>query len=103
MFFSDLGRGKLEGYNNNNNNNNNVSVGREGSGKVKSSMGDILCPPAMFSARTFDQLSNVSGDAGAKKVFNALDSTERVSIPDSEAIDIDTIEDLARAASTQPA
>jgi xanthine/CO dehydrogenase XdhC/CoxF family maturation factor/CTP:molybdopterin cytidylyltransferase MocA len=70
---------------------------------VMSSMGDVLCPPAIFSARTFDQLSNVSGDAGAKKVFNALGNTERVSIPDSEAIDIDTIEDLARAASAQPA
>lgn len=70
---------------------------------VMSSMGDVLCPPAIFSARTFDPLSNISGDAGAKKVFNSLSITETVSIPEDEAIDIDTIEDLARAASAQPA
>jgi xanthine dehydrogenase accessory factor len=34
---------------------------------------------------------------GARQVFQSLDRTKTVSLPESDALDIDTTEDLARA------
>lgn len=60
---------------------------------------DTLCPPAIFSRAVFDQLANISGDTGARHVFRALEHTATIPLTESEAIDIDTTEDLARATS----
>jgi xanthine/CO dehydrogenase XdhC/CoxF family maturation factor/CTP:molybdopterin cytidylyltransferase MocA len=64
---------------------------------VMSSARESNCPPAIFSRSTFEQLTNLSGDMGARQVFQSLDRTKTVSLPESDALDIDTTEDLARA------
>ncbi|MEZ6001142.1 NTP transferase domain-containing protein [Hyphomonas sp.] len=64
---------------------------------------NALCPPAIFSKATFDQLKSISGDVGAKQVFRALSHTQTCQLPDSNAPDIDTVEDLARATGALPA
>ena len=63
---------------------------------------DALCPPAIFSKATFEQLLNISGDTGAKHVFRSLSHTQTCPLPEREAFDIDTIEDLARATGALP-
>lgn len=64
---------------------------------VMSSVGDTLCPPAIFSRNTFDALGNIPGDVGARHVFRSLNNTKTIPLPQQEAIDIDTTEDLAWA------
>ena len=46
------------------------------------------------------QLTNLAGDMGARQVFMSLDRTKTVRLPESDALDIDTTEDLARATGT---
>ena len=64
---------------------------------------DTLCPPAIFSKATFDQLAGISGDVGARHIFRSLSETQTCQLPDSEALDVDTVEDLARATGALPA
>ncbi|WP_321489267.1 NTP transferase domain-containing protein [uncultured Hyphomonas sp.] len=64
---------------------------------------DTLCPPAIFSEATFGQLAGISGDVGARHIFRSLNLTRTCQLPDSEALDIDTTEDLARATGALPA
>ncbi len=64
---------------------------------VMSATGDTLCPPAIFSRNTFNALVNIPGDVGARRVFRSLSDTKTIPLPQQEAIDVDTTEDLARA------
>ena len=54
-----------------------------------------LLPPALFSSQHFDRLEQLSGDKGAKKLFNSIPARATVSLAPEEAIDIDTQDELA--------
>ena len=62
-----------------------------------SKVGGVLCPPALFHHSTFDALAALSGDAGAKSLFNGLSNTATVDLAPECALDIDTTADLDRA------
>lgn len=64
---------------------------------VMSITDNVLCPPATFARETFPRLMDISGDTGAKAVFKSLSRTATLPLPPAQAIDIDTVEDLARA------
>ncbi|WP_084421298.1 NTP transferase domain-containing protein [Henriciella litoralis] len=68
-----------------------------GKSSVMSQTGDVLCPPAIFHHTTFDALKKLTGDAGAKSVFNKLAETATVDLPPQSAIDIDSVSDLEHA------
>ena len=60
----------------------------------------IQCPPAIFASETFAALLELEGDAGAKSVFRSLPGHRTVALSSRLALDIDTQDDLARAAGT---
>ena len=55
-----------------------------------------LMPPALFRRDQFADLKKLSGDRGAKSVFDGLTSTATVNLSPEAAIDIDTRQDLER-------
>lgn len=57
----------------------------------------VLCPPALFKRDQFEALKRLTGDAGARSVFQTLSQTRTVKLPDHLAMDIDRVEDLKRA------
>lgn len=63
---------------------------------VMSQSNGILMPPALFTRTHFDKLMQLTGDRGARAIFQALEQTAIVPISDRAAIDIDTKDDLAR-------
>jgi len=56
-----------------------------------------LCPPALFKRESFDALSNLHGDKGAKSVFMRLENVSTLQLTDIMGLDIDTAEDLSRS------
>lgn len=70
---------------------------RQGRTAVMSKVDGILCPPAIFHHSTFDALTKLSGDTGAKSLFNQLSNTATVDLAPDRALDIDTTADLDRA------
>ena len=70
---------------------------RQGRTAVMSKVDGILCPPAIFHAATFDELTRLSGDSGAKALFGKLTNTATLDLPPESALDIDTTADLDRA------
>lgn len=63
-----------------------------------SELARTLLPPAIFGRSVFERLTALTGDAGARQVFDALDNTATVSLPPNSGGDVDTREDLARLA-----
>ncbi|HCI47296.1 MAG TPA: xanthine dehydrogenase [Rhodospirillaceae bacterium] len=63
---------------------------------VMSRFADTTTPPAMFSAHLFDALEKLTGDRGAKQLFNQLENTATLDMPAECAVDIDTAQDLNR-------
>ncbi|WP_084396847.1 NTP transferase domain-containing protein [Henriciella aquimarina] len=61
---------------------------------VMSATGDTRLPPAIFSRAVFDRLGALTGDTGAKRVFETLDNTATVALSPDQAVDIDTTDDL---------
>jgi CTP:molybdopterin cytidylyltransferase MocA len=55
--------------------------------------GDRRGPPACFSRRFFGEIISQSGDQGARSILKNLPLDALVSLPQEEAIDIDTYED----------
>ena len=56
---------------------------------------EALQPPAIFGARAFGRLQALSGDRGARGVFDALGQTREIPLAAHEALDIDTPAELA--------
>lgn len=64
----------------------------------------VLCPPALFKRDQFAKLSGISGDRGAKSIFQDIAFGARtITLSAHAAIDIDCIEDLNRAKETEHA
>ena len=65
--------------------------------------GDRPGVPAIFPARFFADLANISGDRGARGLLGSLTARELdlVEMPEAE-IDLDTPQDLARLAGSDP-
>jgi CTP:molybdopterin cytidylyltransferase MocA len=68
---------------------------------VMSATQETLRPPAIFRREVFDQLMSLSGDAGARKVFDRLSATATVELPEPAAADVDTRADLERLGARQ--
>jgi xanthine dehydrogenase accessory factor len=62
---------------------------------VMTDTGATLCPPAYFHASTFPALMQLSGDHGAKRVFNTLRNTRTVHLAPELATDVDYVADLS--------
>ena len=56
-----------------------------------------MSPPALFHRRLFGALSNLSGDKGARAIFQARDNTATIDLSTEHAFDVDTQDDLDRA------
>ena len=66
---------------------------KTGKGIVASAYSDTFGTPVLFSSRYFDELVNLKGNEGAKKLLQRY-KDDVVSIPfEKGAVDIDTIED----------
>jgi xanthine dehydrogenase accessory factor len=66
------------------------------------SCADERCaPPALFKREHFDRLLNLTGDQGAKQIFESID-VGAITLPiDPDALrDVDTLDDLARMKET---
>lgn len=57
---------------------------------------DGRSPPALFGARWFSQLRDLSGDRGANKLLKAQPKNAGVAAPEETLADIDTRDDLNR-------
>lgn len=62
----------------------------------------VLMPPAVFARASFNDLAQLSGDTGARAIFDALPNTTTRLIATTEAIDIDTPDDLAKHTGGSP-
>ncbi|MCR9269730.1 MAG: NTP transferase domain-containing protein [Hyphomonadaceae bacterium] len=68
---------------------------------IMSEANGVLYPPALFKRRHFDALAELTGDRGAKSVFEGLEhGAATASITPQEAIDIDRVSDLTRRQET---
>ncbi|MEO1029202.1 MAG: nucleotidyltransferase family protein [Pseudomonadota bacterium] len=61
---------------------------------VMSEVDGRLQPPAVFAKDVLPELKQLTGDTGARKLFQELERTDTVSLRKHKAFDIDTIEDL---------
>ncbi len=68
----------------------------EGAPAAMSLTNGVLCPPAIVSRKTFQDLMHIDGDQGAKQAIARLPGMCSIAMPPNEAIDIDTIDDLLR-------
>jgi molybdenum cofactor cytidylyltransferase len=74
-----------------------VGAYESGASIAASEHAGCLRVPALFSARWFDELEALSGDAGARRLLELhRDEVAAVPLPDGEEPDVDTPEDLAR-------
>ncbi|MEO0816757.1 MAG: NTP transferase domain-containing protein [Pseudomonadota bacterium] len=55
----------------------------------------VLCPPALFHHSVFSKLRNLTGDRGARGVFDELENTGVVDLAPHLARDVDCVDDLA--------
>lgn len=64
---------------------------------IASSYGETIGTPALFARKMFGELSQLSGDRGAKGLINKYRNTDLalVSVPEAQ-FDIDTADDVAR-------
>lgn len=62
---------------------------------VMTDAGGTLMPPAIFARRHFEALSILSGDRGARSVFEGLSATGTLPLDAGLARDVDTPADLA--------
>lgn len=62
---------------------------------VMTDAGGTLMPPAIFARRHFEALSILSGDRGARRVFEGLSATGTLPLDPALARDVDTPADLA--------
>ena len=70
---------------------------REDVTAIMSRTGALLSPPALFKREHFDSLAKLTGDQGAKRLFNAIETgTVTLEIDEESAQDVDTVADLAR-------
>jgi xanthine dehydrogenase accessory factor len=60
-------------------------------------VGDVLCPPALFTRACFGELLELEGDRGAKAVFERQRRRRTIDIEPELALDIDGFSDLRRA------
>ena len=67
---------------------------------VMTTVQDFLTPPALFSREQLASLKQLTGDKGAKAVFNALENTMMTPLAKHYAVDIDTMDDLLAARDT---
>lgn len=65
---------------------------------VLTRVGEALSPPAIFGRALFPRLQALSGDAGARQILGGMAGIASVPLDPRHALDIDTREDLARAA-----
>lgn len=65
---------------------------------VMSRRGQALLPPAIFARHAFDRLTTLAGDVGARQVFETLENTAILDLPEGTGADVDTRDDLARLA-----
>ena len=61
---------------------------------VMSQSEGVLLPPAAFASSKFEELLELKGDAGAKKVFLNSRSKAVIDLPIDKAMDVDTSADL---------
>ncbi|MEL7488205.1 MAG: NTP transferase domain-containing protein [Pseudomonadota bacterium] len=69
----------------------------DGAAAVFSKGGDAFGPPAFFARSTFDALSRLEGDQGARGLRDRLGATATVAVQPDDMIDVDSVDDLARA------
>ena len=73
-----------------------MNLTQSGRGIIASNYGNSLGPPVIFSRKYFPELLRLSGDKGAKSIFNKhQDDVLSLDFPDG-LIDIDTAQDLIR-------
>lgn len=75
-----------------------VTAFRSGSGAVISRAAGTVSPPALFSRPFFDDLAGLTGDQGALGIFRSCPTGLIIEAPARQGLDIDTPEDLRRAA-----
>ncbi len=64
---------------------------------VMTECNDVLSPPALFKKNLFEALSSVTGDRGAKSVFQSLAvGVETIKVSAAAAMDVDHVADLER-------
>lgn len=64
---------------------------------VFSEVEGIPCPPVLFARSALGELRGLSGDAGARKLFQSLPNVRSVPLSAEHSIDIDSPDDLLRA------
>ena len=72
-----------------------ILAAAQGRYAVMSEAGGVLMPPAFFPSTVFRQLERVTGDRGARRVFETMSLRKTVSFSGEEAFDVDTRADLA--------
>ncbi|KCZ93365.1 nucleotidyltransferase family protein [Hyphomonas johnsonii] len=68
-----------------------------GATAVMSETDGVLLPPAAFRRQHFDDLGRITGDSGARKLFERLHATRTVIADRGVLLDIDRVEDLTFA------
>ncbi|MEL7546208.1 MAG: NTP transferase domain-containing protein [Pseudomonadota bacterium] len=68
-----------------------------GTDAVFSTVDGVPCPPVLFSRPALAELDSLSGDAGARKLFQTLPNVRTVPLHPDHALDIDVPDDLERA------
>ena len=69
----------------------------DGASAVMTEADGVLSPPALFRRETFSDLKSLSGDAGARGLFQKMAGTATVPLAAANALDVDTSADLAAA------
>ena len=64
---------------------------------VMTTVQNFLTPPTLFSRNQLAFLKELTGDKGAKMIFNALENTVTIPLANQYAADIDTMKDLMSA------
>ena len=71
---------------------------------IMTETGSVLSPPALFKRDQFEKLAEISGDRGAKSIFQDIAfGAHTLKLSAHEAIDIDCLADLNRAKETEHA
>ena len=69
----------------------------DGASAVMTEADGVLSPPALFRRETFDDLKSLSGDIGARGVFQKMTGTATASLAAPNALDVDASANLATA------
>lgn len=68
-----------------------------GTDAVFSEVDGVPCPPVLFARSALSELTKLSGDAGARKLYHSLPNVRSLPLSAEEALDIDSPDDLQRA------